>query len=35
MAVGGLTGMGVGARSGSLVDFGINDDFIKNLGKHP
>jgi uncharacterized membrane protein len=34
MAVGGLTGMGVvGAVSGSLADYGINDDFIKNLGK--
>jgi uncharacterized membrane protein len=33
MAVGGLTGMGVGALSGSLADYGINDQFIKDLGK--
>ena len=32
MAVGGLAGMGMGAVSGSLADYGINDDFIKNLG---
>ena len=25
--------MGVGAVSGSLADYGINDDFVKNLGK--
>jgi uncharacterized membrane protein len=33
MAVGGLAGAGFGALSGSLADYGINDDFIKNLGK--
>lgn len=33
MAVGGLAGAGFGALSGSMADFGINDEFIKNLGK--
>jgi uncharacterized membrane protein len=33
MAVGGLAGAGFGALSGSLADYGINDDFVKNLGK--
>jgi uncharacterized membrane protein len=33
MAVGGLAGAGFGALSGSLADYGINDEFIKNLGK--
>jgi uncharacterized membrane protein len=33
MAVGGLAGAGFGALSGSLADYGINDDFIKSLGK--
>lgn len=33
MALGGLAGTGMGALSGSLVDFGINDDFIKSLGQ--
>jgi uncharacterized membrane protein len=33
MAVGGLAGAGFGALSGSLSDYGINDDFIKNVGK--
>src|SRR5215472_1800663 len=33
MAVGGLAGAGFGALSGSMADYGINDDFIKNLGK--
>jgi uncharacterized membrane protein len=33
MAMGGLAGAGFGALSGSLSDYGINDDFIKNLGK--
>ncbi len=33
MAVGGLAGAGFGAVSGSLADYGINDDFIKQLGK--
>lgn len=32
MAVGGLAGAGFGALSGSLADYGINDEFIKNLG---
>ena len=33
MAAGGLAGAGFGALSGSLADYGINDQFIKNLGK--
>ena len=33
MAVGGLAGAGFGAVSGSLADYGINDDFIKEVGK--
>jgi uncharacterized membrane protein len=33
MAAGGLAGAGFGALSGSLADYGINDEFIKNLGK--
>jgi uncharacterized membrane protein len=33
MAVGGLAGAGFGALSGSLVDYGINDQFIEDLGK--
>ena len=33
MAVGGLAGAGFGALSGSMSDYGINDEFIKNLGK--
>jgi len=33
MAMGGLAGAGFGALSGSLSDYGINDDFIKDLGK--
>jgi uncharacterized membrane protein len=33
MAVGGLAGAGFGALSGALSDYGINDDFIKNLGR--
>jgi uncharacterized membrane protein len=32
LAVGGLAGAGFGALSGSLTDFGINDDFIRNVG---
>ena len=32
-AVGALTGAGVGALSGSLVDYGIRDDFIKKLAE--
>lgn len=34
MAVGGLAGAGFGAFSGSLADYGINDEFIKNLGNN-
>ncbi|MGE0848199.1 MAG: DUF1269 domain-containing protein [Hyphomicrobiaceae bacterium] len=33
MAVGGIAGAGFGALSGSMADYGINDEFIKNLGK--
>ena len=33
MAAGGLAGAGFGALSGSLADYGINDQFIKSLGK--
>ena len=33
MAVGGIAGAGFGALSGSMLDHGINDDFVKNLGK--
>jgi uncharacterized membrane protein len=33
MAVGGLAGAGFGALSGTMADYGINDEFIKNLGK--
>lgn len=32
MAIGAATGAGVGALSGSLSDYGIRDDFIKELG---
>src|SRR4029078_11867528 len=32
MAVGGLAGAGFGALSGSMLDHGINDDFIKGHG---
>jgi uncharacterized membrane protein len=31
MAIGGITGAGAGAISGSLVDYGIPDDFVKKL----
>jgi uncharacterized membrane protein len=31
MAVGGLVGAGAGALSGSLIDYGIDDDFIRSL----
>jgi len=31
MAIGALTGAGAGALSGSLAEYGINDDFIKGL----
>jgi len=33
MAVGALAGAGFGALSGRMADYGINDEFIKNLGK--
>jgi uncharacterized membrane protein len=33
MAVGGLAGAGFGGLSGSLADHGIDDEFVKNLGK--
>jgi uncharacterized membrane protein len=33
MAVGGLAGAGFGGLQGHLSDYGINDEFIKNLGK--
>jgi uncharacterized membrane protein len=32
MAIGAITGAGVGALSGSLSDYGISDGFIKKLG---
>src|SRR5262245_832474 len=32
MAIGGLAGAGAGALSGSLVDIGIDDNFVKQLG---
>jgi uncharacterized membrane protein len=31
MAAGGLIGAGTGALSGSLVDYGIDDDFIRSM----
>jgi uncharacterized membrane protein len=33
MTLGGLAGAGFGAFSGSMADYGINDEFIQNLGK--
>lgn len=30
-AVGGLAGAGAGALSGTVIDYGINDDFIRSL----
>jgi uncharacterized membrane protein len=33
MVVGGLSGAGFGALTGKLADYGINDEFIKGLGK--
>ncbi len=33
MAIGAVTGAGAGALSGSLAEYGINDDFIKALSK--
>lgn len=32
MAIGGVVGAGTGALSGSLIDYGINDDFIRDIG---
>src|SRR5499426_189277 len=32
MAIGAVTGAGAGALSGSLADYGIRDDFIRQLG---
>ena len=31
-AIGGAVGAGSGALSGNMIDYGINDDFIKSLG---
>ena len=31
--IGGVFGAGGGALSGSLTDYGINDDFIRSLGE--
>jgi uncharacterized membrane protein len=33
MAIGAITGAGAGALSGSLMDYGISDDFVKKLGQ--
>jgi uncharacterized membrane protein len=33
MAVGGMAGAAMGALGGKLSDYGINDDFIKDLGQ--
>lgn len=33
LALGGLTGAAMGALTGSLSDYGINDEFIKELGE--
>lgn len=33
MAIGGLAGAGMGALTGSLADYGIDNDFVKNLGE--
>jgi uncharacterized membrane protein len=33
MAIGALAGAGAGALSGSLTDYGINDNFVKQLGQ--
>ena len=33
MAIGAITGAGAGALSGSLVDYGIPDDFIRKLSE--
>ena len=33
MVIGAAVGAGSGALSGSLADFGIDDDFVKKLGE--
>jgi len=33
MAIGAITGAGMGALSGSLTDYGISDNFVKKLGE--
>jgi uncharacterized membrane protein len=33
MALGAVAGAGTGALSGSLTDYGINDDFVRKLGE--
>lgn len=33
MAIGAVAGAGAGALSGSLADYGIRDDFVKQLGQ--
>lgn len=33
LAVGGVLGAGSGALSGSLIDYGINDDFIRSMAE--
>jgi uncharacterized membrane protein len=33
LITGGALGAGAGALSGSLVDYGINDDFIRQIGE--
>jgi uncharacterized membrane protein len=33
VAIGGITGAGFGALSGSLADFGIRDDFVRQVGE--
>jgi uncharacterized membrane protein len=32
LAIGGAVGAGSGALSGSMIDYGINDDFIRSIG---
>jgi uncharacterized membrane protein len=33
IAIGGVTGAGFGALSGSLADYGIRDDFVRKIGE--
>ena len=33
MALGAMAGAGAGALTGSLADYGIHDDFVRNLGE--